>query len=43
MRLATGLLLFVLLALSGCRAFSRQREEPKPDYQPAVPTREMRF
>jgi hypothetical protein len=43
MRLATALLVLALLASCGCATFAKNRDEPKPDYKPSAPTREMRF
>jgi len=43
MRLATILLGVVLLAVSGCASLWKHQDEPKPDFKPNEPTREMLF
>ena len=43
MRVTTLLLGVILLGLSGCAGLTKHQEEPKPDYKPNEPTREMMF
>jgi hypothetical protein len=43
MRIASLLLLALLLSLAGCESFDSYRNRPSADYKPNTPTREMMF